>query len=216
MVHRFTLTERTLMWMLHRVSVAMYGGISIPVLQEGIKTLGLRGYVRFLKIAFKITIDLQKEYGDQVAQHLIGIAAMWLGCAFCGYNHVMSGTLIYFRDTGAVHPLTPEIMALLFDMRDEEGLAYVQALLADPRHERLRVLATRMYSLYMNTAKGETADDHLLLSCLSVWRWTTECTIVEGVEIEPEDAWPIHDVGRDKALIERYNRAVAANRRDSD
>ena len=216
MVHRFTLAERMTMWMLHRMSAVMYGGTSIPVLQEGIKTLGLRGYFRFLKVALKVTTELQKEFGEQVGQHLIGIAAMWLGCAYCGYNHVMSGTLIYFRDTGEVHPLTPQVMGQLFDMRDEEGLAHLQSLLAERRHQRLRALATRMYSLYMNTAKAETADDDLLLSCLSVWRWTTECTIVEGVAIEPDDAWPIHEVGRNRALIERYKTAVAASRKEPD
>ncbi len=216
MTHRFTLPERMTMWLLYRVSIVMYGGGSVPVLQEGFKTLGFRGYFRFLKVAAKITTELQNEFGGEIAQHLIGIAAMWIGCSFCGYNHVMSGALIYFRDSGDLHPLTPSTMALMFDMRDEEALAHMQGLLADPRHERLRLLVTRMYSLYMGTAQAETADDHLLMSCLWVWRWTTECSIIEGVEIKPEDAWAIHEVGRDKALIKRYKRAVAARNKARD
>jgi len=205
----FSALQRALMWALTRVAYAMYGGTSVPVMEEGFRTLGTAGYFRFLKVAFKITTELQKEYGDYLAQYLIGIAAMWLGCSFCGYNHVMGGVLIYFQETGELHPLTPSSMSKLYDMRDEEAVARIEELLVDPRHDRLRGLIVRMYRLYKNEAQVETLDDRLMESCLWVWRWTTECSIVEGVDMEPEQAWPIHEVGRDEALIQRYKDAIA-------
>ena len=203
----FTLVDRAAMAFLYRVSLWMYGGSSVPVLEEGFRTMGTRGYFRYLGVAFKIMTGLQERFGERDAQFLIGFSALWLGCAFCGFNHVMGGTLIHYRDHNALHPIDPHVMDELFEMRDREAIEHIQRLLRDDEFAQLREMAVRMYDIYRREREVETDDDRLLESCLWVWRWTTECSIVEGIDIRPEDAWPVHEVGRDKQLIARFREA---------
>ena len=52
----------------------------------------------------------------------------------------------------------------------------------------------------------------LLGQIVEFWMWTVECSIVEGVRIAPEEATSPHPVGADKALVQRYEAARAAER----
>lgn len=180
-------------------------GHSNPVVNaELVRTMGVRGSIQHMTATLKVTNKLQEAFGHSNAQYLIGLSSLFIGCGFCTYSHVLSGALLWFRDEGSLHPLDPHVVSELFAMRDKEIALRLESLLAAPEHQRLRQLVSRMHKLYLEEVDDTHEDDALLEACLWIWRWTTECSIVVGITFEPDDAHPIHAVGRDRKLRERF------------
>lgn len=196
--------------LVHGLTKLIAGHSPAGLSEEWIGTMGVLGFLRFSMQATKTLGRLSREYGEANAQFIAGLSAAWNGCGFCGYGHVLTGALIYFREHDRVHPLHPEAIECMLDGTDEEAVAYLDALLDTEPHQRLRWVARRMYELKMGRAEPGDAEDELLLAAVWLWTWTVECTINLGMTIEPEDAVPyLHPIYKDGTLRVRYDRARA-------
>lgn len=202
-----TLAERMFLSAYDVIGQLAVGYSSRVVNTELVRTMGLRGALHHLRTTMKVVGELQDAFGHHTAQYLVGLSSLFIGCGFCTYNHILAGALIWFRDEGSLHPLDPHFVSRLFELRDKEIDQELRATLTAPEHQRLLELTLRMHALYLEEVEPETDDDALLEACLWIWRWTTECSIVEGITFAPEDAHPLHAVGRDRKLRERYELA---------
>ncbi|MEM9455836.1 MAG: hypothetical protein AAGF11_16770 [Myxococcota bacterium] len=208
---QLSLPKRLAARALHTALQLTCGGSRLEVHEEAIVALGWRRFLELSQNAFLVLKMLKERYGEIDAQFIIGIAAMWNGCGYCGYGHALTGALLTFRDHGRLHPLDPHVLAELLPLESDDAMVRLAELLADDRDASLRRLIARMYELRAGRAVPETTDDHVLDAALQTWTWYVECSIVVGLTIQPEDAFcPGHRVGRDKALLARYRHARAS------
>ncbi len=180
------------------------------VASEYVRVMGLRGFFRYMKFVTRFIEKMEPVFGEANTQTLLGLSSLMAGCGYCGYGHTLAGALLLFRDTARLHPVHPHSIEALFELKDHEIMSRLDALLSAPGHEDLRRQLGRMYKIYLGELAPETEEDELLQELMDFWRWTIECTIVEGVSISPADSTSPHPVGADKRLRERYNEARAA------
>ena len=208
---RVSLPKRLVARAFHTALQLTYGGSALEVHEEAIVVLGWRRFLEISQNAFLVLRMLEERYGETDAQFIIGIAAMWNGCGYCSYGHVLTGALLAFRDHGRLHPLDPHVIAQLLPLENDDAMVQLAELLAADRDAPLRRLLARMHELRTGRAAPQTTDDHVLDAAMQTWSWYVECSIVVGFTIQPEDAFcPGHRVGRDKALQARYRRARAS------
>ncbi len=186
-----------------------YLGFRPPVSEEAMRTLGVRGYMKWSTATGKVMQALASKIGEAESQFVIGFAGVWLGCGYCGSGHVHAGNLIWFRDRGVLTPLSDAVLRDLYDTPDDQAIAKIEALLADPIYERLRGLIARLYQL-RGGVEPDQPDDRALEAALSCWDWVTECTIVVGLEIPFETVPPLTPLYKDRKLRQRYAEARAA------
>ena len=182
------------------------------VTNEYVRIMGLRGFFRYMKFVTRFIQRVEPVFGEANTQTLLGLASLMAGCGYCGYGHTLAGALLLFRDTETLHPVHPSSIEALFELKDHEIMARLDALLSAPGHEDLRRQLNRMYRIYLGELEPETEEDALLKELMDFWRWTIECTIVEGVSLSPADSTSPHPVGGDRRLRERYEAARAAER----
>ncbi len=180
--------------------------------EEFVRFMGIRGFFRYLGFLNKFNKLMDKSLGPINTQTLVGLAALIAGCGFCGYGHTLTGALMKFKENGDLHPIHPFSIDALFELEDHEVVEKLDELLSKPGYEDLRRQAKRMYEIFLGELEPETHEDELLHGIIDFWRWTVECTIVEGVSIEPENAKTFNSIGRDKALRRRYEEARALER----
>ncbi|MEM9462436.1 MAG: hypothetical protein AAGF11_50270 [Myxococcota bacterium] len=203
-----SLGERMLIRLGHWITLKTIGSVSDAVVYESVRTLGVAGWFRYMMTTAKVVGKLQREFGEAEAQFIISLSSLLIGCGYCTYGHALAGSLLWFRDKGAVHPLDPNAMSELIDLSDAEIIQRVEALLDDTQHETLRRLARRIYRLFLEQERDWNPQDELLEDCMWIWRWTTESTIVEGISIKPEDAQPLHPIAHDPTIRARYRAAL--------
>jgi len=201
------LAERVVLRGLFLLARMAQGSEARLVATECVRVMGIRGTLRYTATALKVTKLLEGEFGGITAQFLIGLASLFIGCGFCTYGHVMAGAVLWFRERGELHPLDHYVARDLFEMTDAEIREKLERQLRQPEHQRLLLLVLRMHDLYLECAEGTWPEDPYLEACLWMWRWTTECSIVDGITRTPETSTPNHPVGRDRATLERFERA---------
>lgn len=183
-----------------------------PIHEEMVRTHGVRGTIKLIKLGAEITSTLSKGVGDYTAQSLIGIAALWNGCRYCVIGHVYSANLHYFKETGAAGPLDEESLIDLMYMTDAESHAALAAVFAAPEHARTWHLIDRMYQLRFHDLTPKEGEDELLKATLAYWEWLNECTIILGVDAEPGSVPALGYMRPTPELIEGYDRARKAAR----
>ena len=132
-----------------------------PIQEEMVRTLGVGGTMRMMKLGAQVTSTLSRAVGDYTAQTLIAIAAMWNGCRYCVIGHNYSANLYRFRDLRLLGPL------------DEDGLVELMSLTDDECHAALRQkfetseprtwhLIDRMFQLRFRDIEPVEPEDQLL------------------------------------------------------
>lgn len=191
-----------------------YGNAQLVVQQEMIASLGVRRYVRLIRQAIAIIRVMNERFGEAQTQFLIGMTAMWNGCGFCSYGHVLTGSLLVYRDQGTLHPLHPRVIERLIELEPDRSIEALAELLRE--HPDLRERVSRLNELRSGRARPETVDDYVLDACRQIWTQYVEYTIVAGLTMKPDEAiCPAHPIGRDEKLIARYRRARERERERS-
>ena len=183
-----------------------------PIQEEMVRTHGVRGAFRLMKLGAEVTGRLHKEFGDATAQYLIGVAAMWNGCRFCVIGHIYSANLFLFRDRKVLGPLDEEELVDLMYMTDEESFAVLRERFAAPEHARARQLLERMYQLRFGDLDPVAPEDELLKATITYWEWLNECTIILGVDAVPGQVPALGYMRPSPELLDAYARARAAAR----
>ncbi|MCA9716573.1 MAG: hypothetical protein H6713_27570 [Myxococcales bacterium] len=180
--------------------------------EEFVRVMGVRGFFRYLGFLNKFNKMMHDAFGPANTQTLVGLAALMAGCGYCGYGHTLTGALMTFKANGQLHPVHPFSISQLFELEDHEVIEKLDELLAQPGYEDLRRQTSHMYAIFLGDLEPETEEDKLLKAILDFWRWTVECTIVEGINMTPENARIMNEIGRDKTLRTRYEAARAVER----
>ncbi len=182
-----------------------------PIQEEMVRTLGVGGTMRMMKLGAQVTSTLSRAVGDYTAQTLIAIAAMWNGCRYCVIGHNYSANLYRFRDLRLLGPL------------DEDGLVELMSLTDDECHAALRQkfetseprtwhLIDRMFQLRFRDIEPVEPEDQLLKATLAYWEWLNECTIVLGVDAKPGNVPALGFMRPDARLLREYDQARQAAR----
>ncbi|MGB1277203.1 MAG: hypothetical protein ACPG77_15775 [Nannocystaceae bacterium] len=175
--------------------------------EEMMYVFGLKGFMAW-GAAVGGTVELLIDrYGEAYTQLILGFGGLWNGCRYCAYGHTLVCNLIKFRDDNELFPVDPVAMRDLLELRDDEICERIEALLAGPEWELPRRLLLREFELRMGSAEGETEDDDYLRLALDAWEWMNECTIIIGVDIEPDQVPPLSPIAKDVELLTRYHAA---------
>ena len=161
-----------------------------PIQEEMVRTLGVGGTLRMIKMGAEITSTLSRAVGDYTAQTLISVAAMWNGCRYCVIGHNYSANLFRFRDTGVLGPLDEEELVELMRGTDDEVIEVLRQ-------------------------KFETSEPRtwqLLKATLAYWEWLNECTIILGVDARPGDVPALGFMRPPAVLVRGYDDARQAAR----
>ena len=205
-----TLVERTVMKTLRalfEVSEGYYGLFD----EEMIRHRGLGEYLKSLVYLSKHWIRINKQFGQENAHILAFYSSLWNGCVYCGYGHLYAHNLNVFQRTGKLFPLSEQELEQYMRTRDEDLLDMVRSRLTDPEFAEQRRLIERLYAARMDTLEpGNPEEDELLRLSIPYYSFINECSIV--VE---EKGPPMGKVAKDKALIDRYHQARAADKAQS-
>ncbi|MCA9656270.1 MAG: hypothetical protein H6712_08405 [Myxococcales bacterium] len=203
-----TVGQRTFVWMWRRIST-MAVGFPDPFVADHVRTEGVRGYLAWAKSAFAMIEMLEKRWGPIEAQLILGLAALWSGCRWCGVGHLLSANLELFKREGELGPIDERQIPELQLMRDEEVLEVLRKQLSGPRWEQMRRIMDRQYLLHSGQATEESRDDELLQTANVIWSWVIECSIT-AMDTDPATIPPQTPIGKERKLLARYREARAA------
>ena len=182
-----------------------------PIQEEMVRTLGVGGTLRMIKLGAEITSTLARAVGDYTAQTLISVAAMWNGCRYCVIGHNYSANLFRFRDTGVLGPLDEEELVELMRGTDDEVLEILRQKF-ETSEPRTWHLVHRMFQLRFRDIDPVEPEDQLLKATLAYWEWLNECTIILGVDASPGTVPALGFMRPPAVLIRGYHDARQAAR----
>lgn len=180
--------------------------------EEMVRTHGVRGAFRLIRMGAIVTQRLTEAFGEATAQTLIGVAAMWNGCRYCVIGHIYSANLFTFRDRKALGPLDEDELVALMSMTDEESFAVLRQRFGGPENARVWYLLDRMFQLRFRDLDPVAPEDELLKATIHYWEWLNECTIVLGVDATPGQVPAIGYMRPDANFLAEYAAARAASR----
>jgi len=182
-----------------------------PIQEEMVRTLGVGGTLRMMKLGAQVTATLSRAVGDYTAQTLIAIAAMWNGCRYCVIGHSYSANLFRFRDLRVLGPLDEEDLVELMSLTDDECHAALRQKfeVSEPRTWHL---IDRMFQLRFRDLDPVEPEDQLLKATLAYWEWLNECTIVLGVDAKPGNVPALGFMRPTAQLLREYDEARQAAR----
>jgi hypothetical protein len=171
--------------------------------------LGTAGVLRWAKQMGKLLKRLDARYGAETSQYLIGVAAMWNGCGYCGVGHIFAGNLYRFEATSTLFAIDEREVKQLQHLEDEALLHELERRLTDNGDAELWRLLQRQYQLKLDQAEGETEDDEYLRAVIASWDLVNECSILVGFDSNAADVPPLASIGRQHDLIAKYRAARA-------
>lgn len=183
-----------------------------PIQEEMVRTHGVRGTVRLMKMGAALTDRLTRALGESTAQLLIGIAAMWNGCRYCVIGHVYSANLFLYRDQKRLGPLDEDELVDLMRLTDDESFAVLRERFSGPEHARTWHLIERMFQLRFRDLEPAEPEDELLKATIAYWEWLNECTIVLGIDAVPGKVPAIGFMRPTDGFLADYARARASGR----
>jgi hypothetical protein len=178
-----------------------------PIADEMVRTNGVRGAMRLMKLGGDVTKSLTDGLGDYTAQILIGIAALWNGCRYCSIGHIYSANLFWFENEGALGTFDENELIGLMYMTDDESYEELKKMFAGPEHARTWHLIDRMFQLRFRELDPSEETDDLLKAALAYWDWLNECTIILGIDAKPGNVPALGYMHPSAELIEKYGRA---------
>jgi hypothetical protein len=201
-----TVGQRVFVWTFRRMTT-VFAGFPDPFVEEHVRMEGVRGYLRWAKSGMELLALLEKRFGAVEAQLIIGFAALWSGCRWCGIGHVLAANLELFkREEGALGPLDELRVPELQMEKDPEVLAELLLRFSGPRWEKINRLIERQYLLRTDQVEAESLEDELLQTTNVLWEWVVECTIT-AMDMDPSKIPPQAPIGKDRKLRARYYEA---------
>lgn len=182
-------------------------GYEVAFLEEALRTFGLRGFLRWMRVSAEVWGELVQRYGERDAHLVAAFASLWNGCAYCAHGHLLAFNLHVFEAGHGLTGLDEARLPALMVSTDAEVLAELERQLAAPHFARARGLVQRQYALQSGVASLEQEDDVLLRRTGALYAWVNECSIT----VEPP-APPLGRIARKQPLRQHYERARARRR----
>ncbi len=185
-------------------------GTRPPWVEEIIRTHGIAGLKRFNNAVTGALDELTEHFGERDAQALLAINALWNGCSYCSYGHLLVMNLLYFEKTGRLSPV-PETRLLEWQKSDDRDIMdeLEQRLVG----EEFAILCSALrlsFNLRMGGAEslGDSFEREPVVRILrryqAAWTLVNECTIVDESLVIP----PLHPrLSRDHDLLRAYRQA---------
>lgn len=169
-------------------------------IRELVRTYGLAGMKQFGEVMERAVGGLSARFGDETGQVLIGMSAVWNGCAYCTIGHLYAANVLYFRRTGRLFPIDEREVPRWHAMTDERLEALTLERLAADEFDDLRRLLRRQFTL---RREGPSAiaddDDKLIVDINAAWEIVNECSII----IESTKVPPLHPVAARARGVQR-------------
>jgi hypothetical protein len=200
--------ERAMLRVMDAYSRVFMGVSSLEFSTELVKSFGMKGFMAWGQMAQTVLKDLAAHFGDADAQMLIGAAAFWNGCTYCGTGHTYAANLLRFKQTGKLFPLDEGEVRLLQRHTDREILEFWDSEFGEWRREL--TMLKRLWELKFTKPTDTRADDAYIQMAIAAWDWATECTVLMDVTPVP----PPHRIGADKANTSAYEAARSTWRGD--
>jgi hypothetical protein len=198
-----TAGQRAFVWTFRRLTT-VFAGFPDPFVEEHVRMEGVRGYLRWAKSGMELLALLEKRFGVVEAQLVIGFAALWTGCRWCGVGHVLAANLEQFRrEEGVLGPLDELRIPDLQMKTDPEVLEELLQRFSGARWEKLNRLIERQYLLRTDQVEAESHDDELLQTTNVLWDWVVECSIT-AMDCDPTTIPAQSPIGKDRKLLARY------------
>ena len=199
-----------------RAGIKVHAGYDMqPIAEEMVRTLGVGGAVKLMKLGGEVTSRLAHVVGDYTAHTVIAVAAMWNGCRYCVLGHNFSANLFRFRDVGLLGPLDELDIVDMMSLTDEETLEVLRGKF-ETNEPRTWHLLERMYQLRFHAIDPVEPEDQLLKATLVYWEWLNECTIVLGIDARPGNVPALGFMRPPAKLVRDYHYAREVARASGD
>lgn len=177
-------------------------GYWLAFLEELIRTFGVDALEQVGQQNEDILSELTERFDEEIAQLVVGMAALWNGCSYCGAGHIYACNLLYFKRTGQLFPLYERDVPTLQRYTDANVLSNLRSRFADEGAERYHEIIERQYQLKVRGVEPESDDDRLLLKACSTWDLVNECSIV----VQLDDVPPLHPaMAKSRGLQKAYS-----------
>lgn len=210
-----TMPQRWFVALLRAMTKVGAGYDMQPIQEEMVRTLGVGGAVKLMKLGFEVTSRLAHVVGDYTAQTVIAVAAMWNGCRYCVLGHNFSANLFRFRDVGLLGPLDEMDIVDMMSLTDQETLEVLRGKF-ETSEPRTWHLLERMYQLRFHAIEPVEPEDQLLKATLVYWEWLNECTIVLGIDARPGNVPALGFMRPPAKLLRDYHHAREVARTSGD
>ncbi|MCB9529491.1 MAG: hypothetical protein H6701_14085 [Myxococcales bacterium] len=208
---RLTLAERfgaqSLSWLV-RITQGYWPAFT----RELVRTYGLDGMKQWGEVVEKTATGLTTRFGDEIAQVVIAMSAVWNGCAYCTVGHLYAANILYFRRTGRLFPIDEREVPRWHTLTDERLEATTIERLAGDEFAELRRVLARQFQLRRegNDAVADD-DDRLIVGANAAWDLVNECSIlVETAHIPPLHPAAARARGVQRAYAQKRGREMAS------
>lgn len=180
--------------------------------REMVRTYGLDGVERWGRAVEKTINTLSERYGDETAQGLIAMAAMWNGCAYCTTGHLYAVNLLYFKRTGELFPIDEREVPRWYTLTDERLVDRIVGRLEGDAFADLARLIRRQYRMRLEgDALEPTEDDAFIELANAAFDLVNECSIViEAANVPPLHEGAARNRGVQKAYAQKRGRKPGA------
>lgn len=155
--------------------------------EEMVRTYGPEGLKAWGDAVGAGVKKVTETYGDEVAQGLFAMAAVWNGCAYCTTGHFYALNILYFKRTGRLFPIDEREVARWYTLTDERLVERVLERLADDEHAQLSGLFRRQFEIRVKGAELEPEpEDDFIQTANAAFDLINECSIViDSAKVPP-------------------------------
>jgi len=157
--------------------------------RELVRTYGLDGVKQWGEAVEGAMGGLSERFGEETAQLIIAMAAVWNGCSYCTTGHLYALNILYFKRTGRLFPIDEREVPRWYTMTDDRLVERIIERLGDAEFAEMVPLLKRQYQI--RTEGDEIAsseEDELIVKANAAWDLVNECSIV----IETSQIPPLH------------------------
>jgi hypothetical protein len=200
-----SLSERAVLWLVNWGDKRKFG-FPPPFAEEMVRSSGAKGTIAFGKAVTSAMGGLEKKYGPQVSNLVMGMSGLWNGCRYCGIGHIYALNLVYFKSTGRLYPIAETDVPSLQDMSYDDSLARVSELLSSDEFIEHQRIVRRLFELRQG-AEITNEEDRLFSAALAAWAWLNECSIPLTYDMLVKDVPALLEKNERESVLSRYRAA---------
>ncbi|MEM7153726.1 MAG: hypothetical protein AAF799_12840 [Myxococcota bacterium] len=157
-------------------------GYQTPFVAELVRTHGMGGMFGIGRAITKVVNDLDKAFGTEPANLLLGILGLWNGCSWCSVGHIRAANLLRFARTGEPYAIderkVPEWKTMDFDALEDH---LVELVGRDSDEARL----IRAAAAIQDDRETDFPERELVQRAVHAWALVNDCSITLTYDLDP-------------------------------
>lgn len=157
-------------------------GYETPFMAEIVRTHGLGGMFGVSLAITRVVKAVDKAFGTEQANLLLGALGLWNGCSWCSVGHFRAANLLRFARTGEPYALderlVPAWMALDFDQLEDQ---LAEILGEDSDEARL----IRAAAAVQEDRETDFPHRDLLKRAVHAWALVNDCSVTLTYDLDP-------------------------------